>query len=577
MQSYLQYRSIRNDIRRQVDQHPALTITHGHDGKHRPNALKGAKGKTDTEGSPEIGLPSLQGYNLQQGSYFDPHPLPGIELRQQPHDGGGHSTVFLVGWDHESDTMNPRNYSLVTRISVTLLVSAIAFVVSAASSIESAVLLQNSAAYNVSEVVASLATGIFLLGFAAGSLVSGPLSEILGRNIVYIGSLSFFMLFTMASGLAPNIGTQLLFRFLAGVFGCPPLTCAGGTIADIWNPLEKTLSFPLYAILSFGGAILSPPIASYMGQGTLSWRWTNWIILIMAGLVLALVVLFQPETYSPVLLKWKASHLRKSTGDFRYQSAMDLNRTSLLSRIVTACVRQLTLPIREPIILLLSLYMTVLYIVLFTFFDGYSYIFSDTHGLSQGLTNIVWVAMYVGVMLATLLVPMQYRRMKRQSSSNNTDAAQNGEIDVSLNRDGQHAKTKSAAPEDRLWYAMIGAPAIPISLLWMAWTDYANISVWSPIVGSSLFGFGCICIFISSYMYIIDAYEAYAASALGFITVSRYCAAGGMTVVGVPFYQNVGVHWTLTSLGIISAVLTPVPYIFWKFGDVIRSWSRYAV
>lgn len=78
-------------------------------------------------------------------------------------------------------------------------------------------------------------------------------------------------------------------------------------------------------------------------------------------------------------------------------------------------------------------------------------------------------------------------------------------------------------------------------------------------------------------MYIIDAYEAYAASALGFMTVSRYCAAGGMTVVGIPFYQNVGVHWTLTSLGIISAVLTPVPYIFWRFGDVVRGWSRYAV
>ena len=78
-------------------------------------------------------------------------------------------------------------------------------------------------------------------------------------------------------------------------------------------------------------------------------------------------------------------------------------------------------------------------------------------------------------------------------------------------------------------------------------------------------------------MYVIDAYDIYAASALGFMTVSRYCAAGGMTVVGIPFYGNMGVHWTLTILGAISALMTPVPYVFYRYGRVIRGWSKYAV
>jgi hypothetical protein len=78
-------------------------------------------------------------------------------------------------------------------------------------------------------------------------------------------------------------------------------------------------------------------------------------------------------------------------------------------------------------------------------------------------------------------------------------------------------------------------------------------------------------------MYVIDSYDAYAASALGFMTVSRYCAAGAMTVVGIPFYSNMGVHYTLTILGCISVVMTPLPYVFWKFGHVIRGWSKFAV
>ncbi|PWY88308.1 major facilitator superfamily transporter [Aspergillus heteromorphus CBS 117.55] len=564
MQAYLQYRRIGHAVRRQLEEYPEFS---------RPEATKDdLPGETSDKDS----------------QHRRPSPLlPGVQLKDVVDDDGTSSSVLLVDWEHDHDPMNPRNYSRTTRICATLIVSALGFAVGAASSIESGVLPQNAAAFHVSDVVASLATGTYLLGFAAGSLVSGPLSEILGRNAVYMGSLTLFMIFVMASGLAPNIGAQLAFRFLAGIFGCPPLTCAGGTIADLWNPLEKTLFFPLYAVLSFGGPVLGPVIASYMGEGTLSWRWTNWIILILAGLIFALIVFLQPETYGPLLLKWKAHHLRHITGDDRYRSPMDLQKTALFSRIGTACMRQFALTISEPIILLIALYMTVIYIVLFTFFDGYTYIFSDVHGLSQGLTNIVWVAMYVGISLAGLFVPVVYIWTKREfkdaaasaavSRAPSSEMVAEADVDPNANAPEKEAHLHIARPENRLWFAMLGAPGIPIGLFWMGWTDYSSISIWSPILASTLFGFGTICVFISSYMYVIDAYDIYAASALGFMTVSRYCAAGGMTVVGIPFYSNMGVHYTLTILGAISALMTPVPYVFYRYGTVIRGWSKYAV
>lgn len=54
-------------------------------------------------------------------------------------------------------------------------------------------------------------------------------------------------------------------------------------------------------------------------------------------------------------------------------------------------------------------------------------------------------------------------------------------------------------------------------------------------------------------------------------------AAAGMTVVGIPFYRNVGVHWTLTIMAILSLLLTPIPYILYKYGYVVRKHSKYAV
>lgn len=77
-------------------------------------------------------------------------------------------------------------------------------------------------------------------------------------------------------------------------------------------------------------------------------------------------------------------------------------------------------------------------------------------------------------------------------------------------------------------------------------------------------------------MYVIDVYEIYAASALSFMTVSRYYVAGAMTVAGIPFYRNMGVHYTLTVLACISSLMTLVPYIFYRYGAKIRSWSKYA-
>lgn len=195
-----------------------------------------------------------------------------------------------------------------------------------------------------------------------------------------------------------------------------------------------------------------------------------WIILIMSGLVMGTILLFQPETYGPLILKWKAHHYRALTGNKNFRSEMDLEKTAVLERMGYACLREFQLTVHEPIVLLISLYMTIIYIVLFTFFDGYEYIFTDMHGLSQGLTNIVWVAMYVGIMLVGLLVPLVYRWTKKEFAA--AAAGQNED-------DAGEQKYIPPRPENRLWFAMMGCPLIPIGLFWMAWTDYVS-SIRSP-------------------------------------------------------------------------------------------------
>ncbi|CAG7954193.1 unnamed protein product [Penicillium olsonii] len=479
--------------------------------------------------------------------------------------------TILVDWDGKDDPLNPANCSVPRKLFMTLLVSLIAFAVTAASAIDACGVKQYSDYFNVSEVVGSLATGpsvkpnmrccmltqdlgLFLVGFGVGSLLSGPFSETFGRNAVYLITMLVFLIFVMASAVAPNLHSHLVFRFFAGFFGSTPLSCAGGTVADLWNPVQKAYAFPVYAIPAFIGPMGGQIIGSYVPM-TLGWRWLEWLMLIMGGAILILVVLMQPETYGNLLLHWKASILRKETGDQRYRAPMELRSESLGKRLLTAIYRPFLWSYTELIIILMSVYLTVVYIVLFTFLEGYTYVFGEPYGLSLGLTNVSWAGMLVGIVLTGCVVPLVYSWTAKE-----------------------YQKTGRILPETRLWYAMLGgAPAVPVSLFWMGWTNYPSISIWSPLIASVLFGYGIMSIFLVAYMYIIDAYGVYSASALGFLVFTRYVVAGGVTVAGGPIYQAIGAHYTLTILGSISAVMAVIPYLLYIYGPQIRKRSKHAV
>jgi MFS family permease len=302
-----------------------------------------------------------------------------------------------------------------------------------------------------------------------------------------------------------------------------------------------------------------PIVGGFVGESNrVSWRFCEWITLIISGLVLFLVVLFQPETYAPILLKWKAAHLRALTGDDRYCAEVEIREETFSRRICTALHRPFLLTFREPIIMLVALYLTIIYIILFTFLDGYTFIFTDIYGFSQGITGLAFLGIGMGLCFASLLVPLIYMWARRDL------------------KEIKAAGGNRLPPEFRLWFAIFGAPAVPISMFWLGWTAYPSISCWCSLVATVLFGFGILCIFISCYQYIIDSYEVFAASALASITLIRYVVAGGMIEVAIPMYSKLGVHWTLTIMGAISTLMVPVPYLFYIYGTKIRGKSRYA-
>ena len=87
------------------------------------------------------------------------YDLVGIHLRPRTTIEGAGGQVLVVNWDGEDDPLNPRNWSVIYRIWITIIVAAISFVVGAASSADAAILPQAATDLAVSEVVESLTIG----------------------------------------------------------------------------------------------------------------------------------------------------------------------------------------------------------------------------------------------------------------------------------------------------------------------------------------------------------------------------------------------------------------------------------
>jgi hypothetical protein len=235
MAFFLQYRALQRHVKEELQRvtefsDPASTATTIHEGQEL--------GSLQSPDKPNKEAPYTR--------------IPGITLKQD----GNSELYYQVDWSGPDDPFNPKKWSTLHRVGATLLFCLVAFVATLASSIDSAVLVPASTEFHVSEVAESLATALFLTGFGLGALILSPLSELVGRWPVYLGSLFVFACWVLGAALAPNFGAQCVFRFLAGFSASTPLTVAGGSVGDLWSPVEKTFAFPLFAIPAFGGPVL---------------------------------------------------------------------------------------------------------------------------------------------------------------------------------------------------------------------------------------------------------------------------------------------------------------------------------
>lgn len=179
--------------------------------------------------------------------------------------------------------------------------------------------------------------------------------------------------FTLGCALAPNWPLFLVFRLLCGVMASAPIAVVGGLYADIYHdPRTRGRAMAYFMAATTSGPVMGPFISGFLS--TISWRWTFWFSLILAGITLPFLIAL-PETYLPVLLQRKASRLRKQTGNQEIVSPSELEKKGARYMITVVLTRPIRMLIHESIVLFSCLYLSLAYAIFYLYFQAYPIIF----------------------------------------------------------------------------------------------------------------------------------------------------------------------------------------------------------
>lgn len=476
------------------------------------------------------------------------------EVANWPYKGKGTEDDPFVLEYIRHDLRDPLHFPSWRKWVLTLMVAFSVLAVAFVSSAYTGGIIQVMEEFGVGSEVATLGISLYVLGFAIGPLFWAPLSELYGRQVLFISTYGALTVFIAGATGSKNIQTLLILRFFAGAFGSSPLTNAGGVVADMFPGEERGVAMSLFAIAPFMGPTLGPIAGGFLGAAK-GWRWVEGLMAILTGTIWIAGSMVVPETYSPFILRSRAAKLSKKTGKI-YKSKLEIDQggKTVSQELKKALFRPWALLFFEPIVSLLSLYLAIAYGTLYMMFPAFPIIFERERGWSQGIEGLSFLGVMFGMVTATLYTLWDNRRYSRVNKKYNGEAP----------------------PEARLPLCLVGPIFLPIGLFWFAWTNSPHIHWSVSIIGSAPFGFGMVTIFMGVTNYLIDSYVIYAASVLAGSGVLRSLLASSFPLFTTYMYDSLGIHWASSIPAFLGLACMPFPFIFYKYGESIRLKCKYA-
>lgn len=170
-----------------------------------------------------------------------------------------------------------------------------------------------SAQFGVPAGSAQMTLSTYILGFALGQLLYGPMADSLGRKPFILGGTLVFAGAAVACALAQTIDHLIFMRFLHGLAAAAASVVINALMRDIY-PKEEFSRMMSFVMLVTTIAPLVAPMAGGAVLVWFSWHAIFWILALAALLASAMIFFFIDETL-PAEHRQKF-HIRTTIGNF---------------------------------------------------------------------------------------------------------------------------------------------------------------------------------------------------------------------------------------------------------------------
>jgi DHA1 family bicyclomycin/chloramphenicol resistance-like MFS transporter len=215
----------------------------------------------------------------------------------------------------------------------------------------------------------------YLMGFAAGQIIYGPVSDRYGRRPVILAALALFSVATLLCATTQSIETLIGMRFVQALGGAGSIVLARAVVRDLYSGVRAGHQLSIMGSITAFAPIVAPAIGGAL-QTAFGWRASFVLLVVFASVAAAAAARFLPETLR-----------QRSAGPFSLATMGELYRSVLAHRGFLGNLAILTTS----------------YVGLFAWVSGASVVIQGVYGLTPLHFGTIYAVGAAGYMIGTAL------------------------------------------------------------------------------------------------------------------------------------------------------------------------------
>ncbi|ORX62218.1 MFS general substrate transporter [Hesseltinella vesiculosa] len=428
----------------------------------------------------------------------------------------------------------------------------------------------------ISAEMVNLTITTYLIFQAISPTFWGSIADVWGRRLVYIGTTLVYCLACVGLAVQRNYGAMLFLRMLQS-FGSSSLIAVGaGVIGDITTPAQRGGFYGYYNMGQLLGPVIGPVIGGVVA-GSIGWRWTFWILAILAGSSFVLLSLFVPETLRALVgngsgycnpTPWQWWQRRKLIKKGEAVPPVDKQVAARWRKMPNFI--QPFLFLFEVDVILLLLYNGYHFMIYYYYNVSTPSQFSARYGLTTTQVGLCFIPQGVGCVLGSFLSGKQldyfYRRAETKYKSQHPDVVvERGKVPIDFPL--------------YLTRTMLMLPCgLVVQLLTIVygWMLQINGSLAGLLVLQFLVALATIPISGMSQTLLVDLYPGKGASITASNNLVRCILGAIASVTSDPGIRRLDVGWFFTTIGLIVFAFNSFYLILLVLGPKWRA-KRYSI